>query len=430
MAVASRKSVATIFILMLLVCITRGSSSSDDIAMPVLASEVQTKLKHEVKNIIVDDGADTALVALYPGMLDAQLVSNDHFKFIRCVSQDDNYFHVDTHMKTPDDVFVGLDIKYLNDCSYRLDPSFQAGKFLHPLAYEYAFLKALEGKGLAPKAYLLSPPTPDSGALKQAYFHRSGVKHMIERRFPFLNLPNPEKCEKVVATTRFMAYEDIGISVYTFFDFNSHRFKSEVERLRSIINLGIKVLDLVDQLHRHGVVHGNINGGSIRSYENRADWSSYSESSSTLILVDFHEAFTILDPAPIGNYNHVDAPPWHLGGGVKRGKRDDVYAVAELLARLISDGGLNEQLMLADSEKHIAGIRHVKDTYELFPNKGLLYFLGLGSERFRVADEFMKTIRGMEEDCDPPYGELLGHLGKMRDILSKEGNGILAYLFG
>lgn len=430
MTVASRKSVVPILMLPFLLSLTRGSFSADRLAMQVLASEVQTKLKHEVQNIRDDEDRDTVPVALYPGMLDAQLVSNDHFKFIRCVSQDDDFFHVDTHMKTPDDVFVGLDIKYLNDCRYRLDPSFKAGKFLHPMGHEYAFLKALEGKQLAPKAFLLSPPTLDSGALKQAYFHRSGVKHMIDRRFSFLNLPDPEECEKVGATTRFMAYEDIGISVYTFYDFNSHRFKSEVRRLRSIINLGIKVLELVAQLHRHGVVHGNINGGSIRSYENREDWSAYRQSSSTLILVDFHEAFTILDPAPIGNYNPVDAPPWHLGGGVNRGMRDDVYAVAELLARLISDGGLNEKLMLADSEKDISRIRHVKETYELFSHKGLLYVLGLGSERFKVADEFMKTIRGMEEDRVPPYDELLGQLGKIKDILSKEGNGILADLFG
>jgi len=399
-------------------------------ATHLLASEVQAKLEYEVQLIRDQDGADTGNIALYPGMLDSQLVADLHFQLFRCVSQDDDFFHLESQMKTEDDVFVGLGIKYLNDCRYRLDPYFKPSQFIHPMAHEYAFLKALEKKELAPTAHWLSPPTADSGAVKQAYYYHSGIKQIIDRRFTFLNLPDSNECEKVGATTRFMTYENIGISVNAFYDYSKHRFKSEVERLRSIIDLGIKVMNLLAHLHRHGVVHGNIHGGSIRFRENKDDWSGYRYYKDDLTLVEFHEAFSILDPAPIGNYSPVDAPPWHLGGGVKRGMRDDVYAVAELLARLISEGALNEQLMLADSDKHISRIRHVKNTYELFPQKGLLHHIGLGSDRVRVADEFMRTIRAMEENLIPPYDELLGHLGKLKVILSKEGNGFLAYIFG
>jgi serine/threonine protein kinase len=319
-----------------------------------------------------------------------------------------------------------MDLKYLNDCKYRTRKAFDRKKYIHPLVHEYLFYFALKQTGITPSVYRISLPTLDSGAAKQTYVYKS-LKTVVERKFKFLNLPTPEVCEANGAETRFISYEDIGISAVSFFDYMRHRFMTERERLVMIFRLGVQAIRLVGALHANGISHGNVNGASIRFRESKNAWDDYSYFTDKVVLVDFHGAFLLGDDTPLADYEPQYAPPWHIGEKNTKSMRDDIYPVAELMALLISEGSLGQHIgHIKDKQQEL---KTFKERLSLIHHRGILGSIGLGSKRYKASDEFMKVIVEMNEDEVPPYQALESKLLNLIEIVESDGDGFLSSLF-
>ena len=393
--------------------------------------EAVLKLSHLtlIRQVLSNEQSTQTAPHTYPAVFDTQSIGNERVTLISCSHSDGDSFHVDSRFKSPDGIVFGLDIKYMNDCNYKLGKKSSSPDDSHPLVREYAFLQILRDQGITPRVSHLSPPIEDSGSRAQVVKYNM-LTTTVDRKFSFANLPDSQSCENVGSTTRFISYESVGITVISFYDLVGHHFKSEISRLLSVIDMGIKSIKLVQSMHNLGIVHGNMGGWAIRFKYRKANHLEYDFSTDELVLVDLQNAFFISDPPP-----DLTEPPtrlglWHLESNEKKiGMRDDIYPIAELIADLISEGAVRKSLLQAES-KDSGALKVAKKTLELFPRRGLLGTLGLGSKRYELSEKFMNIVRGMGDKEAPPYEEILSTLSQIRNTLSDEGNGLFTRVFG
>lgn len=249
-------------------------------------------------------------------------------------------------------------IKYSNDwLKGRNKPASAVKGHRHPLVYEYAYLKALEPSGIVPTTYFLS----GASSLPSRYpISPRGMSKNVRTFEQF------KKLKHANTQVRFMVQEKVGMTLSEFFDeLNSYDGpNADVALVRAAITMGEKTLNLLERLHQHGIVHGDIHGGNIalkdphfRLSPNNVDFSKLD-----LVLIDFGKA--VFFPDQVGTPERHEQPDhylndWYLSAwqleNYRESFRDDVIRVMDQMADWLSDGDLKHgfhQLTNPDDESN------------------------------------------------------------------------------
>ena len=222
-------------------------------------------------------------------------------------------------------------VKYVNDCGLRI----RGEKQEHLLVTESLFLAKLNETGIAPRVYYLSPPSVLTG-------HPNKVEDLLLPRHAteFL-MDNLEECLEVGTNIRFLVQERVGVSlpVYIFSSILTKEPSGE-ENIR-ILKLLSKSVDLLERLHKEGIVHGDIHLGNIALANTNTD-------EGELVLLDFELARSMDIEADLNNkgkpWEHLNLrllSPWQLEGAII-GPRDDMYRLLVNAANLLSRNRLLE----------------------------------------------------------------------------------------
>lgn len=410
------------------VVVLSWSSMSPEVVHPDIIPLSEADLVAADAHLAESERAHGDVALLYPGMLEAQRIGEDLFRIVRHMPSAADTIHMDSRLMTPDSAEIGLDLKYMNDCLVRLKAGFNTASHVHPLVHEYRFIGALRKSGLVPPHVRISPAVRDSGSKEVEYKHGQ-FSTTIERKFSFSGLPDHQKCNQVGAETRFLSFDDIGIPVASYFDFASHIFTHEADRLIAIMSFGIQALRIVQKLHAYGVVHGGLNAASIRFRHERETWPAYDLRKDYLIFVDLQSSFLFRETESIADYTVIDSPPWHLVlRGLPKSRRDDVYAMAETLVNLVTEERLRARF--EEKKGNIPELVELKQSYDMFDKKGISYHIGLGSPRHSLGREFLKTVRALKEDDEPPYDMLIKKLEEIVAALQKDRTAIISHIFG
>jgi len=192
-----------------------------------------------------------------------------------------------------------------------------------PLLTEFAIAQIVCGK-ICPAIFDVSPAEI--------------VDEKIDPRLQFgalkLQLGVPS-CSRLGATYRFVEEEVVGKSVDKLFSPKMN----PIDRAVLAANTFIQTIDLIQQLHDNGFVHGDIHVGNI------VERSVDSSSTLDLILIDF--GLGKFFPVEIGTEHRVSSnvyaglAPTLLSryqiGGFRVTRRDDVYRAFEVFITLVTD---------------------------------------------------------------------------------------------
>ena len=229
---------------------------------------------------------------------------------------------------TPDDAVI---IKYASDCSLRINDHITR----HPLYTDAIFLGALYPSGLVVKPIYVSPASPLPRSLPLDDRHST---LFIRERF--------EKCVGANAQIRFLVLEKAGVSLDKYLQFLGNTTGTVDWNAYAVrtIALTIRVIELLQEMHDSGVVHGDIHGGNILFRKIGSGPESVGIGDTDLVFVDFELAEFF--PDQIGTPTHKPRrdslnprllSPWNLWGQ-RIGRRDDIYRALEMMAEALSMG--------------------------------------------------------------------------------------------
>ena len=284
------------------------------------------------------------------------------------------------------------------------------------LVIEAIFMHVLAPLKLAPAPIYLSPPT--------LLTSMSGLPARLQS--PFL-LEHPRECIARGAETRFLIEERAGVDLFTYFDY-FHTTTDWAGMARRAVTLGIRLVQMLESLHRLGIVHGDIHGGNVLF---RAPVGSPDEilpDDMDLLFVDFE--FAIFYPSSMGapvreSSHHRDLSPiwlspWQLLH-YRIGRRDDVYraidwvadalSMAERYNHLTADIDLARLRGMTDSD-----LAAFKDVRTMFSSLGPLAGPAMEAELRHIAGSHLGSYA--HPDDRPEYDEIVAHLQTVVRLLS------------
>ena len=256
-------------------------------------------------------------------------------------------------------------IKYQADCD-RKGP-------IHPLLRDAWFLNLFRDTAIVPKVLFVSPPTPmGMGVSLKTNFHITPT----ERAY----------CVVENRSVRFMVMERMSGDLYALMN----------RMLRPSFKLGIdimiKLVDGIREIHDRGVVHGDIHPGNIGLIPNPED-----PRMSDLVFFDFGSAFFIEEKTglddrerPRLDYVHCLYSHWNLEG-YRFSYRDDVYKILMIGAMLLNGRSWTDYCVDLESDGE-AMLLFKRDSF-IFEFPGGPDFIG--SLPFRLGQR--KTIRSKLE---------------------------------
>lgn len=221
-------------------------------------------------------------------------------------------------------------IKYGLFCPSSDDP-------IEPLLVEAFFLeyiaRVIPGVRVSNRVMFFSRGSTVIDLKKQLFFPRGKGKLDIRRN----------ECDNssAVPIVRYLITERVGSSLLDFF--RSFRNSTERSIFRYALEIGIKVFDLLETIHTHNIVHGDIHGGNIA-------WDK-SHPGDRLLLIDFGRA-RIINPVvdaksvpPMYDWrrstNAADYPfchgyftPWTMFG-IQTSFRDDAFRALMMISSFI-----------------------------------------------------------------------------------------------
>ena len=221
--------------------------------------------------------------------------------------------------------------KYTNDCSRLLRNISVVSPF--GLTNEFVYLSAINGSGIAPDVYHLSPLTKITTGLSAKVRSNTFRNHA-------------DRCIAAGASVQMLLQDKTGAEVGAYL----HRLRGilpdSIVYLHSVLRVVIKTLTLLQRLHSLGLVHGDVHAGNIMFKSPKESIDAHDVVSDDLILIDFELAQFF--PNSIGSpdtgifdrgLNPMCLSPWQLEGS-RLGRRDDVYRTIEMMAGLLSDNEL------------------------------------------------------------------------------------------
>ena len=211
-------------------------------------------------------------------------------------------------------------VKYLSNCLELV----RDGDMKNSLVREYAIGASLGDIGIAPEHLWLS-----------------GVARWnseYTRKFMPIVVSDPNQgdwmklCESNKADVRFMIIEKVGLTVGKFI--HDHRDMPKLSFLHTVLRLGLESVNLMEKLHRTGIVHGDIHAGNV-AFRNDESWD--------LVFVDFRQSASMYEDAnlrkTLADANLVFLSKWELEGELY-GYRDDAFRLFEMICEMLSFGRL------------------------------------------------------------------------------------------
>ena len=310
-------------------------------------------------------------------------------------------------------------VKHMNDCRARLS---EENGFVHPLVADSIFMFALGKTGLVPAPLYLSPPTklPRRGSLP-----RRIITDVISDR--------EAKCIAAGTETRFLVQEKAGIDLTEYIGFLGEHSSWDRRAMRSV-QLGIKVIQMLKELHSMGIVHGDVHGSNVL-FRTPMDAPQQVKGTDTdLVFIDFEFAFYFPDkigtPEKEPRRPRLSArllSPWHLAGS-RVGRRDDVYRALESMSNGLSNGSLRRWLKneVRDrinengvaTDRFIAQLKDVNGLFEdaVRGDADTVRRVAVQSELDHIAQEHL--ARYTHPDDRPEYDEIVEHLETVLKLLS------------
>jgi len=213
----------------------------------------------------------------------------------------------------------GMLVKYQANC----DEIRNGTKAIHPLIFDYRFMRESFNLGLSPEPIFLSPPA------------LLGVVVTLDdnRKYSF-DLTEDEIMECLMngGTVRYMIMQSVsGQSVYQY----RQLFDNWILPMPLAAKLTQKILNALAILHEQAkIIHGDIHSGNIMLEQD-------GDSDIRVFLIDFGRArrddksMTNDRIVPVGHWFHQLCSPWQIDGR-SLARRDDIYRTIHLFAALIN----------------------------------------------------------------------------------------------
>ena len=200
---------------------------------------------------------------------------------------------------------------------------------MEPLVNDYKFRSFINDTAISVPVYFLSPPTvlrdvaslPDHLATEAVVAHPARVAG-VRARF-VLQGTHSSTLEVMAENAGFLA--------------------DPIDRIKTLLTVTFRALEKLERLHDRGVVHGGISASSIAVEDEVFEVEDLDE--TEVILIDFEHASFFPDAREgyNGRRGVLLSSPWQLLGA-PAGPRDDVFALIETLAELLSDGHLRRSM--------------------------------------------------------------------------------------
>lgn len=232
-----------------------------------------------------------------------------------------------------------LVVKYTNDCLARLGDSSRSRLDNNPIK-EYALLSVLARSNVAPVAYHLSGATVMTRETELSIKVRS---RRMDRRI--------NDCARIGTRVRYMVEDRMGPTLSEYMKQMFHMRSGNTDLLKDVMRFGVRMIELVREMHNLGVVHGDIHEENVVFRDQKASLNEYRIASDDIALIDFGMAelfpFRFGDPeltdGPADNLNLIHLSPWQLRG-YRTGMRDDIFRIAALLANILSETEFRDML--------------------------------------------------------------------------------------
>lgn len=310
-------------------------------------------------------------------------------------------------------------IKYTNTCATQLVSRIKrVDKIEDPLREEYLILKALEGYNIAPRVVSLSLPVV-----------LSADEWMLDdfRTLSSLFSDQPDaraKCVGYGAHIRALIQTKLGVEVHRYMRrviHDSGEFNSITMSIA--LQLGLDTLIMLEKLHSTGFIHGDVHPGNIvlKKPVSEKDMPSLNQHFviPELALIDFGAAAFF--PAEIGSEVHQKPPlrlnprllsPWHLMG-FRIGRRDDVFRILEITARLLLPNLFSNYIMRLFDRRPLdySDLRLGKMNHDFFIDP--LYHDGANPDLLAICDIYHHI---QQTSCAHAMFELSEALRIVRDI--------------
>ena len=226
----------------------------------------------------------------------------EDFSFVKLVD-----VSADGHPETAEAV-----IKYRSNCGFVGEKNL--------LIKNHIFMRLLSAEGISPQSFVISAPA----VVKASDVYTRGV------------LPSIQEC--IGASVHFSVMERFGDSIR-----NLIRGSAQVFDLKKALNVAIKVIRLLKELHTLGVLHGDI------------DWSNVVMDGEEVKLIDFDRAVLVGRRERTESVQGKPKTRRHwllpdLAGTAQRTYFGDIYGVYEMIGAMTRGDALYEKFQRHDSD--------------------------------------------------------------------------------
>ena len=293
------------------------------------------------------------------------------------------------------DGFPGLVIKYQSNCDNL--------RRIHPLLRDFWFLRRLEGLGIVPRVFFVSPPT------KLAYPLTRKTQTEMPDRERRICTAHPD------SMVRYLVMAKAGRSVYRI----ANDIKTPTRaRLTLALNVVRQVVRALQLMHGRGVIHGDIHHGNIVAMD---------DEETRFGIIDFGLAKFVSenegqDPKPDEYLARVHCllSPYALEGW-RATYRDDVFNAVFMGALLIYGKPLYDKCSRVSGEELLL----IKRNGSFFADRGAL---DAATDTRRVPpsnrisiqrrlERVAKLAAGVHEfDQLPPYDIIIAELDAAHDL--------------
>ena len=329
-----------------------------------------------------------------------------------------NVYEADIMNATTNETLRHVIVKHASDCGGRLDKG--VGELRHQLLTEALILTTLASTGLVPAPiYVSSPATviPWLGHLPRWLRTREIVE-------------NRNECTRVGSQARFLVQDKAGLELGRYLGFLLQRTSWRVMAHRAV-TLIIRVIQMLQNIHDLGIVHGDISGSNIL-FKNPESVPTMND--TELVFIDFE--YAVFFPDYIGTNireprrSRLDPEhlsPWHLQG-FRVGRRDDVFRALELLAYAMSRGAnymhLRDEVAEAvrwEGFMHDNRYAKFKDPKTLFYSVKPYRYVEdpkhkITAQLDHIASKHLATLT--HPDDRPEYDVIIAHLRVVQGLLS------------
>ena len=314
--------------------------------------------------------------------------------------------------------------KYTNDCRSRLS------RLTTDPRDEYFHLLVTNGSGITPNVYGLSHPAMVTIA-------DTPKTHSI-----FME-ENSDACIAAESDVRLLLQDKAGMDIEIYIQLlRRSSMGGDPLFLRGVLALGWKSVEVLQKLHKKGIIHGDIHAGNIMFKTPKDSIEDYDllADDEEVVLVDFGYARYFVDELKsdptcpiIPGLNPILLSVWNLYHE-RTGRRDDIYRVFDMLSMILSDWSREaalESVVAAYIHANPAEakdlprrvIRQCKKDFPFFQPSPLLvtgccHKMGLG-ERMRawvqthLETVFMNVKRIPHPDASPDYDWIIANLKRI-----------------